>query len=87
MTIRTTVASVIFRSPFLLKPMKEMQPEGTYDIETDEEIIEGNTHTVYRRIATVILLRSTGVIRRVTIDPDDLRAALDNDGRGYAGQS
>jgi hypothetical protein len=76
MTIRTTKSTVTFRAPFQVKGMSEQQPAGTYDIETDEEAIGGNDHTVYRRVATLLILRDAGRTRMVTIDPVSLEAAL-----------
>ena len=51
-------------------------PPGTYDVDTDEEVIEGNERTVYLRIATVIYVRGVGT---VTINPSVLAAALQRD--------
>lgn len=76
MTIRTTKITVTFRSPFRVKGMSEQHPAGTYEIETDEEAIEGNDRTVYRRIATLLILKDAGQTRTVTIDPTSLEAAL-----------
>jgi hypothetical protein len=56
------------------------QPAGTYDIEIDEELIEGIERTAYRRVATLLYLRSRGRTRTCTITGDDLAAALERDG-------
>ena len=74
--LRTTRSSVTFAAPFKLKAFEFAEPAGTYAIETDEEIIEGNEHTVYRRVATLLYIRRGGTTRAVTIDPLDLEAAL-----------
>ena len=79
MTIRTTKSTVTFRSPFRVKGMSEQQPAGTYEIETDEEAIEGNDRTVYRRVATLLILKDSGHIRTITIDPASLQVALATD--------
>ena len=79
MTIRTTKSTVTFRSPFRVKGMSEQQPAGTYEVETDEEAIEGNDRTVYRRVATLLILKDAGHTRTVTIDPASLEAALATD--------
>jgi len=81
MAIRTSRSSVTFHSPFQLKSLDEPQPAGTYDVETEEEIIEGNERTVYRRVATLLYVRGTGITRIVTVDPQDLEEALAKDGR------
>ena len=54
-------------------------PPGTYDVDTDEEVIEGNERTVYLRIATVIYVRGVGSTCTVTINPSVLAAALQRD--------
>ncbi len=77
---RTTRASVTFRHPFELFGFDRLAPPGTYDVDTEEEIIEGNDWTAYRRIATVLHLRIGGRTRMVTIDPEDLQFALTKDG-------
>lgn len=59
--IRTTKSSVTFTSAFQLNGFDGLAPAGTYDVETDEEIIEGNDRTVYRRVATILYVRSDGM--------------------------
>lgn len=59
--------------------MPEEQPAGTYEIETDEEGIEGNGPTVFRRVATLLILKEPGRTRTITIDPAGLQAALVED--------
>lgn len=81
MALRTTKSSVTFRAPFELRELDEAQPAGTYDIVTDEEIVEGNERTVYIRVATLLHLRKGGTTRIVTIDPAGLQAALVKDGQ------
>ncbi len=77
--IRTTKSRVTFRAPFSLRGIDGVQPAGSYDVDTDEEAIEGNGHTVYRRVATILYLTSHGVTLSCTIRPDDLAAALARD--------
>ena len=79
MAIRTTRSQVRFKAPFRLAEIEEAQPAGTYDIDTDEEVIEGNERTVFLRVATLIHLRKPGFTETVTIDPKGLEAALDLD--------
>jgi hypothetical protein len=80
MTIRTTKSRVTFKAPFSLSGIDGVQPPGSYDVETDEEVIEGNQHTVYRRVATILYLTTRAVTLSCAIDPDDLAAALARDG-------
>jgi hypothetical protein len=80
MTIRTTKSTVTFRAPFLVKGMAERQRAGTYDVETDEEALEGlNGRTAYRRVATLLILTEAGCTRTITVDPLSLENALDAD--------
>ena len=79
MTIRTTKSRVTFNRPFSLKGVDGVQPPGSYEVETDEEVIEGNERTVYRRVATILYLSAGGTTVSCTIDPDDLAAVLARD--------
>lgn len=81
MAIRTSRTTVEFQSTFQLKSLDAPQPAGTYDVVTEEEIIEGNERTVYLRVATLLYVHSTGTTRIVTVDPTDLQEALAKDGR------
>jgi hypothetical protein len=76
MPIRTTRSQVTFAKPFALAEIDDLLPPGTYDIDTDEEVIEGNKRTVYIRMATMIHIRGLGTTRTVTIDPSGLNTAL-----------
>jgi hypothetical protein len=79
MATRTTKSRVTFKAPFSLKGIDGEQPAGSYDVETDEEAIEGNEHTVYRRVATILYLTGDGVTRSCRVNPEDLTAALARD--------
>jgi hypothetical protein len=82
MTTRSLSKSVAFSRPFLLKGVDRMLPAGDYRVVTDEELIEGISFPVYRRISTLIFVPAqhrASSIEMVTIDPVDLRAALDRD--------
>jgi hypothetical protein len=80
MALRTTKSAVVFAAPFTLKAVNgEILPAGNYEVETDEEVIEGNERTIYRRVATLLFVRSGGTTRTVTVEPLDLAQALAND--------
>ena len=81
MTVRTSRKSVTFTQPFSLSGIDEVQPAGTYTVETDEELLPGLSFPAYRRIATLIFLRSRGrlVEEVVNIDPLELQAAQERD--------
>jgi hypothetical protein len=72
---------VIFSKPFLLKGVDRILPAGNYRIATDEELIEGISFPAYRRVSTMMFVPGAhrGSIEMVTIDPLDLRIALDQD--------
>jgi len=83
MTIRTTEKSVTFHRPFCLKGVDRLLPPADYRVMTDEELIEGVSFPVYRRVATVIFVPgpSGRGTEMVTIEPSDLQAAQDEDAR------
>lgn len=60
MALRSTMSSVTFTKPFDLKGAGGVLPAGTYDVETDEDIVETISRTVYVRVATVLYIRSIG---------------------------
>jgi hypothetical protein len=86
MLTRTHRATVIFSKPFLLRGVDRILPPGDYQIVTDEELIEGLSFPVYRRVSTKIFVpmgsghASSSSIEMVTIEPRDLQAAQDLDG-------
>ena len=84
MTQRSTDKTVTFRRPFCLKGVDRLLPPADYRVVTDEELMEGVSFPVYRRVATVIFVPgpSGRGIEMVTIEPSDLQAAQDEDARG-----
>lgn len=83
MITRTRSKSVTFRHPFDLKGVDRVLPPGEYEVVTDEQLIEGLSFPVYRRVATMIFVpghsRHASSVEMVTIDPHDLEAAQDRD--------
>jgi len=83
MIARSHDRTVVFNRPFLLKGVDRTLPAGSYRVVTDEELIEGISFPVYRRVGTAIFVPgpTPGIssIEMVTIDPRDLKAALDRD--------
>jgi hypothetical protein len=84
MTVRTTSKTVTFMHPFNLSGgMDEVQPAGTYTVETDEELLQTASLPAYRRISTLMRLpaRTTGTMltQIVEINPVELAAALARD--------
>ena len=83
MTVRTSQKTVVFTRPFVLNGIIETQPAGDYIVETDEELLEGISFPAYRRVLTLIHLHEKpnrpGVRETLTIDPEELEAALKRD--------
>jgi hypothetical protein len=81
MTTRTQRATSAFARPFLLKGVDRVLPPGAYEVLTEEELIEGLSFPVYRRVSTVILVpgQTGSSIEMVTVDPLDLAAAQERD--------
>ncbi len=85
MPVRTTELTVTFKRPFTLPELERPQPAGTYRLVTDEEEISGLSFLAFRRIATMLRLPSLATSGRpeqmISIDADDLAAALTADGK------
>jgi hypothetical protein len=80
MTVRTSSKTVTFARPFLLKGIDRKLPAGSYQVVTDEELVEQLSFPVYRRVSTFIFVPAqASSIEMVSIDPLDLRAAQDRD--------
>lgn len=77
---RTVTTQVTFVRPFRLVGIDELQPAGTYVVETEEELLQAVSFTSWHRLETVIRLpRKPGgpmVDQVVTIDPEALEATL-----------
>ena len=88
--MRTTRKNVKFNHPFLIEGVDRVLPAGVYEVVTDEELIEGLSFPVYRRLATMILApkrSSQPSIEMFTIDPRDLAAAMKRDTLAAKGAS
>jgi hypothetical protein len=83
MIARTHSKTVVFTKPFLLKGVDRILPAGDYRVVTDEELIEGLSFPVYRRISTMMFVPAqshpTLSVEMVVVDPIDLQAARDRD--------
>ena len=85
MTGRTTSRTVTFMHPFNLSGVDEVQPAGTYAVETDEELLQTLSIPAYRRTSTLMRLpaRPTGpmLTQIVEINALELAAVLARDAR------
>jgi hypothetical protein len=82
MIARSLNQTVVFNKPFLLRGLGRVLPAGDYRVVTDEELIEGISFPAYRRVSTMIFVpaaHGASRVEMVTIDPLDLRGALDRD--------
>lgn len=83
MTTRTKRKMVTFVRPFLLDDIGRTLPAGEYEVLTDEELIEGLSFPVYRRVSTMIIVPAppprTTSIELLAVDPRELQAALSRD--------
>jgi len=80
MIARSLSETIVFSKPFLLKGVDRMLPAGDYRVVTDEELIEGLSFPVYRRVSTMIFVPAqASSVEMVSIDPLDLQAAQDRD--------
>jgi hypothetical protein len=78
---RTDRTTLSFEHPFCLKGVDRTLPAGTYQVITDEELIDGLSFLAYRRLSTMMVVpgQQASSIEMVTIDPLELRAAQDRD--------
>lgn len=83
MTARTRTEVVTFANPFAFAGVDKVLPAGTYSVEIDEELLEGVSFPVYRRIAALLHVGPTpdhpGRSQTLTIAPAELDAALARD--------
>ncbi|QKV17372.1 hypothetical protein [Oricola thermophila] len=80
MPTRTRRTTASFRHSFFLAALGSPQPAGEYDIDEDEQAVEGRSWVAWHRVATFIHLpaRREGARSRqmVKIDHAELEAAL-----------
>ena len=82
MLTRTRRETIIFQGPFSLEGIGRVLPAGSYEVVTDEELIEGLSFPVYRRIATMMLVPAQSQpasIEMLTVNPLSLTAAIGRD--------
>jgi len=82
MLTRTHRETLIFHSHFSLDGVGRLLPPGSYEVVTDEELIEGLSFPVYRRVATTMLVPAQSYqasVEMLTVDPLSLAAAVDRD--------
>src|SRR6516162_2442132 len=60
MTIRSRRETVTFKHPFRIRGRDRLLPAGSYEVITDEEMIEGLSFAAFRRVATMIGIPGEG---------------------------
>jgi hypothetical protein len=79
MTTRTRRETTHFKHPFRLNGIDRLLPPGTYDVVTDEEMLEGLSFPSYRRVATMIMVPAkaprASCIEMISISSADLSDA------------
>ena len=56
MTIRSRREIVTFKHPFQIRGIDRLLPAGSYEVITDEEMIEGLSFASFRRVATMMMV-------------------------------
>ena len=56
MTIRSRLETISFKHAFRIRGIDCLLPAGTYEVITDEEMIEGLSFAAFRRVATLIVV-------------------------------
>ncbi|MDN5000676.1 hypothetical protein ACFQZO_07275 [Bradyrhizobium sp. GCM10027634] len=82
MTIRSRRETVTFRHPFRIHGIERMLPAGAYQVIADEETIDAETFSAWRRVGTSIIVPVEGVLGSVemlSIRAIDLADAMASD--------
>ena len=69
------------RPSILAEGIDRILPAGDYRVVTDEELIEGVSFPVYRRVSTMIFIpgQNASSVEMVAIDPQELQASQERD--------
>jgi len=85
MTTRSRREQIVFKHSFRIKGIERELAAGTYEVVTDDEMIEGLSFPCFRRLATLIMIPGaaprSASIEMISINPLDLTDAQDNDAR------
>ncbi|MHC2624083.1 hypothetical protein ACVIW2_006115 [Bradyrhizobium huanghuaihaiense] len=84
MTIRSRRETVTFKHPFRIHGIERVLPAGAYQVIADEETIETETFSAWRRVGTSIIVPVEGVLGSVemlSIRAIDLADAIAIDAR------
>lgn len=84
MTIRSRRETVTFKHPFRIHGIERVLPAGAYQVIADEETIDSDTVSAWRRVGTLIIVPVEGVLGSVemlSIRAIDLADAIAIDAR------
>lgn len=79
---RTKRRTLTFKRPFTLRSVERQLPAGAYELVTDEELMEGLSFPVYRRVASWIMAPAEGsatATEMISIDPAEIAELYDRD--------
>ena len=83
MTIRSHTDTVVFDHPFRLKGLDRLLPAGSYQVLTDEEMIEELSFPCFRRLQTMIMVPGewpfASAIEMIETNPIELSGVQLND--------
>lgn len=83
--MRTRKSKVTFQRSFILNRDVGELPAGTYDIEIDEEELQGSERTGYRQVAIYFYVQTSASTRTLIVSPSDLEFAVQQDSEPVAG--
>jgi hypothetical protein len=83
MTIRSRTETLVFERPFHLTGLDRMLPPGSYEVLTDEEMIEDVSFPCFRTVLTMIMVPGewpfSTAIEMITTTATELSDAQRND--------
>src|SRR5258706_12984131 len=80
MPTRTSYSQVTFLRPFRLPGMEADAPAGSYKLALEEERLDTPTVEAWLQTAAILQITTAGITEHVSVDPQVLRAALQQDG-------
>lgn len=85
MTSRSRREIIVFNHPFRIRSIGRDLAAGSYDVVTDEDMIEGISFASYRRVATMMVVPAeaarNGAMEMIAVDPADIADARARDAR------
>jgi hypothetical protein len=80
-TTRSRRETVTFKQPFRMAGVERLLPAGAYEVVTDEEMIEGLSFPVFRRVATLMMVPAPhgSAMEMINISSIDLADAQRDD--------